>query len=299
MAHTRWMHLFGVLLACLLLAAGCSPFHPNANLHGKNLAGRSLVEVDLSGADLSEADLSGADLHAVSLQNADLVGSVLDGAKLTQADLDGADLSEASLVAANLQGSTLVGADLTGADLSRSNWLDVQGLQPEMLAGARGLDSVVTHHPEQIAAALGPACEGRPSPVQLHLAAALPPYRFAFLALDSLSDARPYREAAGENAAVNPYYPAYLVCIQTSEVSLDNCPVKDSASGQTLEVGRTSITIHLSLHSALSGVELAQADFSRPEPACPAALPAQPLVSDPLPDALAWLAAQSAALPAP
>lgn len=94
----------------------------DANLQGADLSGAHLQGADLSGAGLQKANLrranlEGADLGGADLEGADMWGAHLAGAILYEASLEGADLREATLEGADLREASLEGADLSGANL--------------------------------------------------------------------------------------------------------------------------------------------------------------------------------------
>ena len=91
----------------------------DADLHGANLVGFDLSEVQMNRANLSHAILNGADLSGARLCEADLRSADLNWANLSGADLSGANLSGASLNWANLKGATLAGVDLSKARYNR------------------------------------------------------------------------------------------------------------------------------------------------------------------------------------
>ncbi|MBE5898231.1 MAG: pentapeptide repeat-containing protein [Lachnospiraceae bacterium] len=103
-----------------------------ADLHGADLRGANLLDVNLRGSDLRwailrdanlrwanlhDADLRWANLCGANLHDADLYGADLYGADLRWANLRGADLRDANLNDAYLYGADLYGADLRGANL--------------------------------------------------------------------------------------------------------------------------------------------------------------------------------------
>ena len=83
-----------------------------ANLRGRDLAGKSfryadLRRVDFRGANLSKADLTGAILCEANLEGADLMDAMLTNANLEDASLANADLSGAYLAGAILSDTAL------------------------------------------------------------------------------------------------------------------------------------------------------------------------------------------------
>lgn len=98
----------------------------NTDIRSADLRGANLQHLDLRGSNLSGADLRGADLTESTLDNCQLVGSILYEANLHKASLRGANLNTANLnrawiCAANLQTANLSGASLRGANLSGAN----------------------------------------------------------------------------------------------------------------------------------------------------------------------------------
>lgn len=88
---------------------------------------RELDEWELQGVNLSKAILKGADLdkitlwmHGINLSGADLRNVDLNYARFIEADLSGANLSRACLWRASLDRANLAGANLSGADLQET-----------------------------------------------------------------------------------------------------------------------------------------------------------------------------------
>lgn len=93
--------------------------------------------------DLQNSFLGRANFHRVSLEEANLSGSVLASAVLSEAFLWnvkfentimwGADFSNAYLMHAQLNGSEMGGAKLLGTDITDTSFLNVQGLTQDQL----------------------------------------------------------------------------------------------------------------------------------------------------------------------
>ena len=86
-----------------------------ANLSGRDLSRRYLVNADLRGTNLANANLFMADLSGACLVNANLSGADLSGANLADADLRNATLVGANLLVTDMNNAILPGADLRGA----------------------------------------------------------------------------------------------------------------------------------------------------------------------------------------
>ena len=112
---------------------------PFCDLHGADLSGRNLVNVNLQGANLSAADLSGARLDGAIFVGADLAEANLDGVLAGSSSRGPTNFSRANLTGASLVGAQLEGADLQytilrGADFSMANAVGAV-FGPELRAG--------------------------------------------------------------------------------------------------------------------------------------------------------------------
>lgn len=86
-----------------------------ADLSGRDLSRRYLVDADLREAQLQGTNFYLADLSGACLAGANLEGATLAGANLAGADLRGAILTGANLLVADLRKAVLTGANLLGA----------------------------------------------------------------------------------------------------------------------------------------------------------------------------------------
>jgi hypothetical protein len=89
-----------------------------AELHGADLDGEYLENINLREADLGKANLNGTRLANADLNRADLSGAIVVGTDLRKANLSDTDLREAFVADVDLRGASLYGADLRGVDLS-------------------------------------------------------------------------------------------------------------------------------------------------------------------------------------
>jgi uncharacterized protein YjbI with pentapeptide repeats/uncharacterized RDD family membrane protein YckC len=123
---------------------------PYADFSGANASSSRFIQAEVShgifdqaslvGADLTDSQLAHASLVETRLNQAHLLGTVLDYADLTRADLsetilDSSTLMGATLAGANLNGSSLQDADLREANLAYANFQNAD-LRGVMLAGA-------------------------------------------------------------------------------------------------------------------------------------------------------------------
>ena len=93
-----------------------------ATLDDAHMTGATLTGATLDDAHMTGATLTGATLDDAHMTGATLTGATLDDAHMTGATLTGATLDDAHMVGAKLQSIFLSGAVLAGADLSRSDF---------------------------------------------------------------------------------------------------------------------------------------------------------------------------------
>ena len=92
-----------------------------ADLHGADLDGVCLDNVDFRNANLKRASFRGAVITNSDFRSADLYGADFRGAFLQGSDFVSANLKNADFTRANLYGVDFLDADLTGADLGEAN----------------------------------------------------------------------------------------------------------------------------------------------------------------------------------
>ncbi|WP_301859628.1 pentapeptide repeat-containing protein [uncultured Megasphaera sp.] len=88
---------------------------------GMVLNNRMIDDVDLTGAVLRQLDFSWSDFITLTMDGADLRGTVLTDTRFDHCSLRGADLRNADLQAANLRYCDLTGVRLEGANLYHAN----------------------------------------------------------------------------------------------------------------------------------------------------------------------------------